>query len=135
MLGTILTTIASSGACSLPSYLVLLLSVRSSFLRAPSSFVALAARQRARCMQAVDLWQSICFSRHGSQQAHQVELLLPCAVAVSAGRRSGVLIVDVAKIPTPLVRKGTEFYLDMGDTVYTQVQELVKMGNASRPRK
>jgi hypothetical protein len=54
---------------------------------------------------------------------------------VSAGRRSGVLIVDVAKIHTPLVKKGTEFYLVMGDTVYTQLQGLVKMGNASRPRK
>ena len=82
-----------------------------------------------------DLWQSTCFSRHGSQQPHQVEMLLPCTVAVSAGRRSGVLIVDVAKIRTPLVRKGTEFYLDMGDTVYTQLQGLVKMGNATRPRK
>eukprot|EP01043_Picozoa_sp_COSAG02_P038873 COSAG02_NODE_3029_length_7507_cov_4.542953_10_plen_84_part_00 len=70
-----------------------------------------------------------------ASRAHQVELLLPCTVAVSAGRRSGVLIVDVAKIHTPLVKKGTEFYLVMGDTVYTQLQGLVKMGNASRPRK
>ena len=56
-----------------------------------------------------------------------------CIVAVAAGRRSGVLVVNVAKIRTPLVRKGTEFYLDMGDQVYAQLESLMNKGTASRP--
>ena len=43
-----------------------------------------------------------------------------------------MLLVNVAKIRTPLVRKGAEFYLDVGDTVYAQLQGLMRMGNARR---
>jgi hypothetical protein len=36
-----------------------------------------------------------------------------------------VLIVDVTKIRTPLVRKGTEVYLETGDQIYKQLESLM----------
>lgn len=58
-----------------------------------------------------------------------------CPVALAAGRRSGVVVVNVVKIRTPLVRKGTELYLEMGDQLYEQLSSLVRKGKANGPRK
>jgi hypothetical protein len=45
------------------------------------------------------------------------------SVAVAAGRRSGVLIVDASKIRTPLIKSGVEFYLMGGENLYNTINK------------
>ena len=50
------------------------------------------------------------------------------SVAVAAGRRSGVLIVDVAKIKTPLIKQGVKFYLEGGESLYGLINKNMPKG-------
>lgn len=53
------------------------------------------------------------------------------SVAVAAGRRTGVLIVDVTKIRSPFIKKGVSFYLEGGESLYNTIN---KFANQNMPK-